>query len=344
MPITIKEIAKKAGVSFPVVSAVVNDNYKNTRVSEEKREKILKIIQQFNFMPNTTARNLAKGRTQTINMVIPSTLFFAVKSYTQFIIGLQSYLIKQNYHLQFTSLEARYQQYKNVGRIHGDAIVMFYWGAKYIKVIRALSRFGLPVLSVYGRCTVKDVANLYYDNHTAMYLLAKKVIENGHQNIALAASYIGDTYHRQGLAGIKKAVEEKGISHFNCIDITPDQNLQMESDRLIKIGQIGVRKALELSPRPTVLMFNHDVSAVAAINEARSLGISVPEELSITGNGNDPAGFLCRPQLTTTESKGQETGARAGELLLALIEKKGKHFPHEKVALQPIIRESLRRI
>jgi DNA-binding LacI/PurR family transcriptional regulator len=130
MPVTLKDIAQEAGVSMPVVSAVLNKKSKNSRVGEGTRKRIEEIADRLNYLPNITAQNLRTRQTQTINVVIPSFQLFETERYTQVVNGLQNYLIANDYHLQVTSLEHAFRNDRLIKSIQTDGIVLFYWGMK----------------------------------------------------------------------------------------------------------------------------------------------------------------------------------------------------------------------
>jgi len=341
MSMTMKELAKLANVSPPVVSAIINNNYKNTRVSPDKRERLLKLIKELNFIPNATAQNLATKRTKILNVITPSAAFFDIPNNTKYIMGMQEAADEKGYRITFTSLSTAYKNYSYLDGIIADGVIIFYWGEGQDLVIDAFKKLGHPILVAYGKCTVSGVLNMYYDNRTAMYEMTKSVISNGKKNIVYAEVHSGDIYHQEGEAGILKAIEEHKEVQFTKINLDSQMNIEDHSKRLLTVGKDSIDQILKLPIRPNCVIYNNDLIAVGGSQEAQKRGVSIPQDMSVTGNGNTYLSEYLSPQITTIDIQPRLAGRQSGDMLIRLIEKQSMAEMSIPIKTQLILRESV---
>jgi DNA-binding LacI/PurR family transcriptional regulator len=339
MPITMTDIARKAGVSQPVVSAVLNNNYKNCRVSEEKKKNILKIAEQLHFTPNAVAQSLATKKTNIINVVIPSATFFQFYNYSTIIAGLQEFADEAGYRITFTSLSQGYKDYKSLNGIIADGVIVFYWSEVNDPVVREIKKMGHPFLAAYGRCEQPGTHNLFFDGYTPFYNLTRQLIDRGHTRLGYAPSYTGDVFHQDEYRGICQAVKEtKGVT-LREYRMDPMETRLPHIQDLFLAGKQAIREiAGDLDV--TCLMFNHDIVAVGVLQEAKKLGIRVPEDVSITSCNNDPVSQMIEPNLTTIDFKPEEYGRQLGTMLVDMIS--GKKVKNKKQAFipEPVFRDT----
>lgn len=342
MPITMTDIARKCGVSQPAVSAVLNNNFTNCRVSETKRKKILKVAEELHFSPNALAQSLATKKTRIFNLVIPSATFFLSYNYTTIIMGLQGFADGIGYRLTFTSLSFGYKDYRPLSGIIADGIILFYWGAAHAPVVRRVQKLGLPLLTAYGRCTLPDTHNLYFENRPAMRALTAGLIKKGYRRLMYAPSYTGDIFHQDGRAGIREAVAGTDgvvLTEEPLADRIP---LETADQFLFRSGYAHFRRTLEKPGRPEVIMYNHDWTAQGALQAARDTGTRVPEDMALTSSGSDLSSELIEPTLTTVDLRPLEYGRSLGAAMQDIIEGKPLRTRQEAFRPEPVFRHSTR--
>lgn len=343
MPATLKQIAEKCGVSLPVVSAVLNKKSRNSRVGEETRKRIEQIADQLNYLPNVTAQNLREKKTNIINVVIPSFRFFEVEGNTHTVNSLQTSLNKAGYSLQVTSLDWAFKDQKLIKHIHTDGIILFYWGLKH-DLVAELNKLEVPVLVLNGKYDGGQASNLYIDHRSGMYDLAKKVVEAGHTRIAYINTYPGNINHQEMFGGLEEAAGRFGGVSLENIRILPDPAININTEQGAQMGRKGLDMALALDSQPTVVMFNEDLIAMAAVKRAHKLGLRVPEDISITGAGDSRYAEVCETALTTTENKAWEEGLKAAEVTLEMIRSGRSMTKQVIIPVKAVIRESLKKI
>jgi LacI family transcriptional regulator len=315
-------------------------------VGAAKRKKIQRLIERYRYIPNPIARSLVTRKTHVINVVIPSVQFFEGLRNSQTVIGLQEATIQAGYRLVFTSLTAAYKDLRPLEKISADGIVVYYWGPRTLAVIKRLKEMGLNRIVAIGQCTAATVSSVYQDSRTAMHALTKHVLACGHRNIVYADAFYGDIYYIEGCKGIRQALAEVKNASFEKIAIEKERAVTDEPEWspewYYAIGRHSIRQVLKTAAvRPTVIMYDSDVVALGAMEEAKGLGLAVPRDLSITGTGNDFCARISHPPVTTIEDKSYEAGLKAGEMLIAMMDKMQAPADRVAIPIAPIIRSSV---
>ena len=320
MPITMTDIARKCGVSQPAVSAVLNNNFTNCRVSEVKRKKILKIAEQLHFTPNALAQSMVTRKTHIINVVIPSARFFQSYNYSTIITGLQDTASRHGYRLKFTSLPYGYSDFKSLLGVIADGNIVFYWGGpRHDQLVKEVHKLGLPLVVAYGKCGLPKTTNLYLDTNTAIQTMAQHLINRGHKQIAYINAFGGDILHQEGWQGICRAVENNPGVAVKDYSLDVPRDIEERPDELFSLGKQAFQKALAARQRPTAVMFNQDAIALGALQQAQAMGRQVPAEVAITGSGLEPYTGMFSPLLTTIDFQPYEYGVALGKMLFHRI-------------------------
>jgi DNA-binding LacI/PurR family transcriptional regulator len=340
MPVTLKDIAEKAGVSKPVVSAVLNNRSKNSRVGKATRKRILDLAKELHYIPNTAAQSLTTKETKCVHVVLPSFKFFEVEHNAHMVSSLQAYLYERGYKLQVTSLQYALQDDRLIETINADGIVYFYWGAKG-ELVEQMQKLEVPVIVVNAKYDAGNASNVYLDEGAGLYDLFKKIVAAGHKDITFVGTYMGDLVHQSGLAGLQRAVKESPGVNFKYIRLREDVGHITTLDRVQSLARRGLEQALAAEPKPTVVMYNSDVQAMAGVKNALDMGYKVPDDISITGTGDLMLAASCATLLTTTENKSMEMGEIMGEMILDKIVNRNDEIQQIGVKPKAIIRESL---
>lgn len=340
MAITMTKIAELAGVSQPVVSNVLNNTSKHSRVSEEKRQKILQIVKQYNYRPNAIAKSLVTKKTYNICITIPSAAFFKDFVNTNIITGVQEYLETIDYRVNFASLSTGYKDLNALNNVIADGLIVFYWGLANNIVIKEIQTMDIPFLVVRGKCSMPKVHNIYLDSRKAMFQLTENLIAGGFTKIISAHTYGGDIFHTEGFAGIEQSIDLHKNVQYEKIKIDAFTNLRLETDILINAGKEFLRTFVKSDYKKTAIMFNTDTVAKGALIEAKALGIKVPEDIAITGNGDNHIAHFTEPALTTTDLNCYEYGNKIAETLINLINNKPPQYYKQRWEVKPLYRES----
>jgi len=303
MGITLKDVAKKAGVSMGTASMALNNSDK---VNVDTYKKVHDVAEELNYVPNARARALVKKSTNIIALVVPHIVnpFFAELAQ-----AVKDTARKEGYNIILCSTdgkadeEARYIDLFKSGLVDGAIFASQEQLTEYnAKLVEDLAADYIAVVNIntqnFGS---KLVPVIKTDLEYSGYIATRHLIELGHQ-------YIGFGSHSpRRFEGYKRAMEEYNLQHSNFVYF-PMQKIEEVVTDIMKAKQ-----------RPTAFVCYNDNSAIKMIQLLVERGISVPEEISIIGTDNIRMARHYNPPLTTINIPKEEMGKNATELLIRLI-------------------------
>lgn len=325
---TIHDVARRAGVGVGTVSRVINDS---PLVSDATRAKVEAVIEELNFRPSTLGRALSLGKATTLGIVAP---FLTHPSVVERLRGISSVIQGSDLDMVLYDIETVAQRDEVMGTLarRGHTAGMLLVSLPPTDAdLALLQRGGIPAVVIDGRSD--DVPHLYIDNVTGGRIATQHLLDLGHRRIGfvgdLYASDFGFTSSVDRSAGYRKALSDAGI------DPDPD---------LIRLGPHGkesaaqlARELLEVDDRPTAVVAASDLQALGVIEELRSHGLSVPEDMSVVGFDDiEVANYL---NLTTVHQPLYESGQLGAQRLMSLIA--GEEIPKsEELELTVVVRSS----
>ena len=315
------DIARKVGVSKGAVSSVLNDVGRNViRVSAAKREEILRVAKEMNYVPNMTARALAGRSGMKIGVLIDS---HAPRCTYRILWSIEESAVKAGYRLM-------------IGQAHDDPQSLFDCYENFlchdIDGVICLA-YEYPNRKDEVRAFFQGRRNLIFhdppeweapyvkiDRETGIMAAMRHLQETGRERIGLwlpdEKYYYSDT---QRIAGYRKCNRGEDLVRFG---ITPENYVR----------EIRSRKL------DAVLAYN-DVMAAKLTRELLRAGIRIPQDVALVGHDNDDFSEYCYPSLSTIDQKDEAAGQRMFELLMAQL--KGENDPdHETFDTRLIVRES----
>lgn len=308
MKITIKDIAQMAGVSIATVSRVINNS---KPVNHDVRIRVLKAMEQTNFLPNAMARNLAKKESLLLGVMVPEVKNTVLDDLINGI-NQVSRLYGYNIMLSLTAgtLENELHYFNMFREIQADGIILASENLKE-ELVKGIKVSDIPFILV-GRDSLDTVPTVHVDNVTAAYEAVTYLIQQGHRKIAMLRVRSGDIAsgdHRY--QGYVRALNEAGISI--CKDWVVESGISVED------GITSMRKICEADSMPTAIFCATDRIAIGAMNYLLEIGLRVPEDVSIFGfDGIDMSSFI-RPKLSTVKYSAEEIGMIAARNLIKLI-------------------------
>ncbi|MGJ8610950.1 MAG: LacI family DNA-binding transcriptional regulator [Octadecabacter sp.] len=327
---TLHDVADAASVSTATVSRCLNFP---ERVSDRTRAKVLNAVKRLGYLPNFGAQAMAAGRTNTIGAIIP-TMENAI-----FARGLQAFQDELHVH-GFTMLVAstnycadlELEQIRSLVARGADALLLI-GHERDPEIYDFLRTQGVPFIVTWTYDTAAGHPSVGFDNKTAMTEMATHVIKQGHKQLGfVTASTIGNDRTAARLAGMQAAMALAGLG--------PDNLTCVETTYGIEQGAVAFEKVMQSNPRPTAVICGNDVLAVGAMRAARELGISVPDDVSITGFDDMELAKVAYPPLCTVHVPHREMGRRAA-LVLANHLKNGEPLASAKLATHVVLRGSL---
>ncbi|WP_343563663.1 LacI family DNA-binding transcriptional regulator [Kiloniella sp. b19] len=308
-PPTLSDVARHAGVSTATVSRCLNFPDK---VSAATRDRVLSAVSELGYTPNFGARVLAAKRTNTIGAIIP-TMENAI-----FARGLQAFQEELEKHgvtmlvaSSSYSQDIEEQQIRTLVSRGADGLLLI--GAHRSEAIYDfLERQQIPVvLSWVYRPDLKPFS-VGFDNCIAMEELTRKVLELGHRKIAvISAPTANNDRAYQRVLGVRQALQSAGLD--------PAELLIRETPYGIDEGAEAFREIMAVQDRPTAVLCGNDVLAAGAMRQAREMGLSIPDEVSVTGFDDIQLASIVSPALTTVHVPHRKMGAEAARTLVRLV-------------------------
>lgn len=324
---TISDIARKAGVSNAAVSRYFNEGY----LSEEKREAIRKVVEETGYAPSLQAQTLRTKRTKTIGIIIPHVNSGAVGKMIDGVLqvmdgaGYQS-LIADSRNQETKQLE--YLKTFNKKRVDG----VIFLGTIYDEAQKkALREFGFPLV-ILGQ-NVEDCHCVYSDEFHSIYDMTSLLIRKGRRRLGYISAMMEDeAMGRERYRGYCAALEDAGLD--NC-----KENYVIAAIDI----QNAYEKTAELWERTRDLdglVCASDTLAVGALRQLRVRGLRIPQDVMLTGHGDNGTTQITTPAITTVRYEYEEQGAFGARMLLELINNEKTALSKIKLGYTVVERES----
>ena len=304
---TIKEVARLAGVSPAAVSRYLNGG----PLSPQKRKSIADAIQKTGYRPNKVAQTMRTGRVNLIGVIVPR---INSESVSQILNGISDELSSRNYLTVIVcsdGLQEKETQYINILQDNRVAGIILMGVAMNDALHEAIAACTIPVV-VTGQ-KFEGLPCVYHDDHGAMSELTKRMIDAGRRKIA----YIGvrEDDVAAGLMrrlGVRETLESAGLGA---------DNMPYTLSTFDAVGgYAGMRQLLEKAPDIDGVLCATDAIALGAMRALRESGRRIPEDVSITGIGGSWMHLIPQPALTTMHYQYYECGTKAVQMMLSLIE------------------------
>jgi len=325
----IKDIAREAGVSTATVSHVIN---KTKYVTDETREKVEQAIKKFDYHPNAHAQMLALGKSKIIGLLVSdiSNPFFP-----EIIKSVEAGVIEAGYDLIL--LNTNYDVERAVADVH-RLIQM-----KVAGIILMISEFDTSLISVAKRKKTSIVfhdlgtvgekmSNVILDYTVGIEEAVQHLVSLGHKNIAhISGSH---TIHSGRIR--EEAFLNAMEKHFPQ---SPKPKIY-EGDFRFEGGRSAAHQMIQENDVPTAVVVANDLMALGAMQEFKSAGLQIPQDISIIGFDDIAFAALSDPPLTTVCSPRVEIGRRAVEALMLTVDRPHQHGIEVRIPTYLIKRNS----
>ncbi|MDD5674615.1 MAG: LacI family DNA-binding transcriptional regulator [Chitinivibrionales bacterium] len=330
MPVTLKDIAERAGVTSATVSMVINNK---PNISETTRKKVLKIAKDLSYYPNVIARGLATRKSGSIGVIVPNLA-------SSFVVRILQGIKSTNRDIEYTvqlfdtigqkESEAQlFQRLSRERRIDGAILIGATVNDDELKVFADES---VPCIVVARTCETLD--SVYVNNTQGAMDATKYLLQKGHANIACVTTARGNIPMTDRVKGYTAALAEHNIAL--------NQNLIFDAaDDDMDAGAAIFEKILACDP-PVSAVFvpAGDMVAIGIIKEAKKRGIAVPGKLAVVGFDDIPAAMVVEPMLTTVRQPKLEMGDYAINMIVDKLEGRESGIKHKELQTKFIVRES----
>lgn len=330
MSVTIKDIARLAGVSHTTVSRALNNS---PLIQEETKERIRIIAEQMDYTPNYSAKSLVLDRSYNMG------LFFTTLSkgtsagfFYEAIRGVNS-VIQDRYQLIVKGIDD-YTSFHSITRKSFDGIVIVSQSDDDQAIIDHIASKGIPQVVLNRPVETSGVLNVLSDEEQGAFLAASYLIEQGHKRIALI----------EGVKGFKSAQNrkdgfERAMKHYQ-ITVPPAYRMPGLYD--LESGHKAMQQFLSLDERPTAVFCCNDEMALGAMKAVSEAGMSVPKDISVVGFDDTVFAAYVTPALTTVRRPIEQISREGALRLLGNIENKQHETEQLLLKTELIVRESVR--
>lgn len=332
----ISEIAKLAGVS----SAAVSRYFNGGSISEEKKQKIKKVIEETGYVPNPMARSLRQQRTDSVGVIVPKVNSDSVSNLIE---GVSSVLNRAGFMTIFANAEndeKREIEYLNLMQEANLAGIILMGTVFTKKHIMFFKESKIPIV-VCGQ-SHPTVNCIFHDDVGAGREIGRYVLEQGYRKLA----YIGALESDESVGVNRRVGVQEAMLDY---EISPAELVRAVVGFTMDEGYRGMNEILDNGFTPDCVICATDTLAVGAMKALKERNFRIPEDIGVCGIGGGMAGKIISPSLTTIKLFHRESGERAAKQLLSMIEQardnEKKDFPvsHTMLGFNLIERESVKK-
>ncbi len=332
---TSSDVAAAAGVSRSAVSFAFNNPH---RVSTTTRQRILAVAHELGYAPNTLARMLQAGQTNSLGVLLPQDLAKIMENpyYAAFLMGVGQVCDQEGFTLLLTP-PLRESMLKAIPYAAVDGFIVCGLETDRGEVAE-LERRNMPFVLVDSD-PQENVPSVDVDDQGGAREVTRHLLELGHRRLAVLSMDPGPEKPVRGyrgplarrMAGIVEALAEAGLA---MDDVTLVEIPVTRTD-----GYRATRALMAADPAPTAILALSDILAFGAVDALTDLGLDVPGQVSVTGFDDLAESAWLRPRLTTVRQAIATKGRTAGDFLISAIRGEDQH-PHQLLSTSLIVRDS----
>lgn len=320
--VDIRDIARLANVSTATVSKVLN-NY--AEVSEATKEKVLKIVEEVGYIPNSSARSLSTKRTWLIGIVYSEHLHIGLEHnyFSGVLESFKSEIESFGYDVVFISgKDIGYLKRAQVRNVDGVFVVTADLNDNGLAEL-----FDSNIKCVTTDVPYKSIPLVYSDNRKGSILAVQHLVELGHRRIAHIAGPLASIAGQERLDGYRSGLADAGIEY--------DPQLMVEAAEYdSNSGYECMKQLLALAQPPTAVYAMCDLTAVGVMHAINEHGLRVGEDISVIGFDDIELASHTHPTLTTVKQDRKAIGKELAQIL-------NKSINHEPVEKRTVIDATL---
>ncbi len=337
--VSIKDVAREAGVSTTTISYVLN-NRLDQNISHETTARVLDVVKKLGYVPNLSARSLISRKSNLIGVIIPQTepgkeFMFSNPFYGELLSSVE-YTARQNgYHLLISGTE-KDQSYLAIARNRDvDGIIIV--GTYPSEYMEELKQIGVPVILVDAYIKDEAFPAIGIDDRLGGLMATRYLLQKGHRRIAFVSGVLmKDGVIEKRFLGYRDALYEAGVPY------EPD---------FIYAGSVGYEYGMQVAKemqsrgnRETAAFVTADIMALGFVKGQRMLGRTVPGDISVVGFDDLYLATICDPSLTTIRQDIRLKGETAARMVIDANRKKEGKKQDILLPISLVERDSVRSI
>lgn len=327
MSVTIKDVARAAGVSVASVSRALNGH---DNVTGETRKRIQDAADRLRYMPNGAARSLITQRTQTIGAVLPD---LHGEFFSELIRGMDSAARARGLHLLVSSSHGSASEVGDVlrtlrGRVDGVLIMSPHADADMLATNLPAA---LPTVLMNTRVPGGKYLSLSIDNYGGAYAMTRHLARHGYRRIAFIGGPANNFDADERLRGYRDALAELPPGHVASV---LDGDFSEESGYRAGLALGGVTE------RPDAIFAANDMMAIGCLFALNELGLKVPDDIALAGFDDIPIARFVSPPLTTMRVRIADMGSQALQRLAEAIDGSTQPRVAHEIGCSLVVRQS----
>ncbi len=333
MPVTLKDIARRANVSVSTVSLILRDTA-GARVSPETAERVRRIARELHYRPNLVARSLRIASTRTIGMVAPS---LRGNLYSDMIAAAEEFFSQRGYDILVGfSYGDPQEEWRHVRRFAGnrvDGLLVAPTGVREAESLAFYRSLRIPLVLLDGPENA-GLPGVKKNRQEGIRMALAHLFSLGRRRIALSL-FAGEEFpSRERLQGYHAGSLSLGLPDVpELVVYLTDQETP---------GEQLAGRLLAMSPRPDAVICGNDLVAVQCIRALEAAGVAVPARIAVVGFSGLAYVAHAHVPLTTIDQSNTEIARRAAEMLWARLSSPDQPPPAETLVVPPrlVVRES----
>jgi len=332
--VTIKDIARLAGVSPSTVSRVVSNH---PRISPETSRKVKAIMEEQGYHPNVMAKSLVSKTTQTLGIMLPRPAEELFQNYFfgELLRGIVTQATRMNYDLLMTTATSSSDEVNTISRlVRGRRVdgVLLLASKRDDPLIAFLSKEKFPFVLIGRSEAYPDAAMVDNNNILTAYDATNHLISQGHERIGFVSGPPDLTLSHDRLLGYQQALSEHGLE--------TRAEWIVEGEFLQESGFRAMSQFMSLPERPTAIVVIDDNVAFGVLRGLSELGYRVPDDISLVSFNNIALSELASPPLSSVDIGTYQLGYTAVQSLLRVINEEPIHQNPVIIPHRLIVRES----
>ncbi len=316
--VTLKDVARLAGVSAVTVSNVLNGR---PNVSQETRARVQEAVRATGYTANIAARGLAGGRTDTLGMLVPD---LSTQYMGEIVRGASDEARRSGLEMLISTASDLEREHSQVAFLQGitDGLLLLLPRTPD-KVLMAVEKAGIPVVIIDHRGTEFMLPSVDVDNYQGARAATEYLLSLGHRRIGFVSGAKGYGASSARLKGYKDALHSAGQPF--------DKTLVTRGDFMQPGGFAGGKKLLSLPQIPTAIFAASDLMAFGVLEAVREQGLRVPEDIAVVGFDDIPMASQVYPPLSTVRQPLYGMGVVAAQMMITML--RGTSPPHNRITL-----------
>ncbi len=340
--VTIRDVAKRAGVGVSTVSYVLNGH--DNHVRPETRDLILEAARDLNYRPNAIARSMVKRKTATIGLIITelqNALFIPVTA------GVESVLQPENYHILLASASNSISEINAIETMLArqvDGFIIMSLSMRFPEEhLLRLQEGGIPFVVINRDLKSDSINQIRLDEYGAGRMATQHLLGLGHTRIAIITGPLDEDPNVRRRSSIERCMGWRSVLEEQSVPI-PDEWI-VDGQYTFEGGYAAARllasQLHDSSSAPTACFISGDMMAMGALKGFHDAGVKVPDDMAIVTVGDPPFAAYTIPALTTLVLPIYEAGQIAARLVVESL-KSEKFLDPQDIVLKPQlqIRES----